>query len=427
MSSVSLIILNTYLMRYLIYLIKEVKQMKTLGSRIRMRRQQKQLTLVQLAGEQMTKGMLSLIENDKAKPSIENLHYLADALDTSVSELLGETEDEEIQLLMRIEETIRATDSLRANAQEIVNLVPKEFSFSERFSGGRLAYHVAVARTIEQQDSLVQFVHAEDVFKRLQAIDEWMDTIMMQVKLKLFHGAFEEAANVLKQKEADIRQFIMQPKPMKQLEWWHTEALLYAAIGEFSRSLACIERMITFGNKNHMYYLMNEQLRMALANSIIQFDLETFYHYLRKAQSYSAFSEDKDFKHFLWLVQMHIHTTFEVDVARALHFYHQLIEDTPGEIYQGFLHLEYGKTLFLQGKEQLALQELKKVALDPALAHPIDQLMLASTYTYQIKIAKRLKDPILLSEATYEGKLLYQKLPESVYSTQFWNEIGGKE
>ncbi len=39
--------------------------MESLGSRIRTIRKQKKLTLATLAGEHITKGMLSLIENDK--------------------------------------------------------------------------------------------------------------------------------------------------------------------------------------------------------------------------------------------------------------------------------------------------------------------------------------------------------------------------
>lgn len=41
--------------------------MESLGSRIRALRKQQGKTLADLAGERLTKGMLSLIENDKAQ------------------------------------------------------------------------------------------------------------------------------------------------------------------------------------------------------------------------------------------------------------------------------------------------------------------------------------------------------------------------
>ncbi|MDJ1156193.1 helix-turn-helix transcriptional regulator [Macrococcus caseolyticus] len=62
--------------------------MNMLGSRIRNLRKEKKLTLEALAGDYMTKGMLSLIENNKNNPSMESLEYIAERLGTSVSALL---------------------------------------------------------------------------------------------------------------------------------------------------------------------------------------------------------------------------------------------------------------------------------------------------------------------------------------------------
>ena len=51
--------------------------MSTLGERIRTLRKQQKMTLEALAGTELTKGMLSLIENNKANPSMESLNYIA--------------------------------------------------------------------------------------------------------------------------------------------------------------------------------------------------------------------------------------------------------------------------------------------------------------------------------------------------------------
>ena len=54
--------------------------MDTLGLRIRQLRKEQKLTLEALAGNKLTKGMLSLIENGKAQPSMESLSYIAERL-----------------------------------------------------------------------------------------------------------------------------------------------------------------------------------------------------------------------------------------------------------------------------------------------------------------------------------------------------------
>ncbi|TVT27020.1 helix-turn-helix transcriptional regulator [Salinicoccus cyprini] len=65
----------------------------SLGARIRQLRKERKMTLVDLAGEQITKGMLSLIENDKSKPSMETLNHIAKKLDVSIGYLTQEGDE----------------------------------------------------------------------------------------------------------------------------------------------------------------------------------------------------------------------------------------------------------------------------------------------------------------------------------------------
>ena len=66
----------------------------TLGERIKSLRKSQKLTLATLAGDEITKGMLSLIENDKSKPSMETLQHLAKRLDVSIGYLTQEGDEE---------------------------------------------------------------------------------------------------------------------------------------------------------------------------------------------------------------------------------------------------------------------------------------------------------------------------------------------
>ncbi len=64
-----------------------------LGKKIKELRKARGLTQSQLAGEQVTRNMLSSIENGSANPSLETLKYLADGLSISVSYLISEEDD----------------------------------------------------------------------------------------------------------------------------------------------------------------------------------------------------------------------------------------------------------------------------------------------------------------------------------------------
>ena len=61
-----------------------------LGEKIRKARLEKGLTQRQLAGDRITRNMLSQIENGQASPSMKTLEYLAEKLDVGVGWLLAE-------------------------------------------------------------------------------------------------------------------------------------------------------------------------------------------------------------------------------------------------------------------------------------------------------------------------------------------------
>ena len=68
---------------------------KKIGSRIRELRQKKGLTQKELAGEQITRNMLSLIENGTSCPSVGTLMYLSEKLEVPVGYFFTSSPEEE--------------------------------------------------------------------------------------------------------------------------------------------------------------------------------------------------------------------------------------------------------------------------------------------------------------------------------------------
>lgn len=73
-------------------------------------RKEQRLTLVDLAGSKITKGMLSLIENNKSKPSMDTLEYLAEELGVTVSYLTQEGDSEWTKEVLERSELYNAFD-----------------------------------------------------------------------------------------------------------------------------------------------------------------------------------------------------------------------------------------------------------------------------------------------------------------------------
>ena len=65
----------------------------TIGEKIKSARQRLSMTQSELAGDKITRNMLSAIESGKANPSMETVRFLADRLELPVSYLLSEEDD----------------------------------------------------------------------------------------------------------------------------------------------------------------------------------------------------------------------------------------------------------------------------------------------------------------------------------------------
>ena len=99
--------------------------MSTLGERIRKLRKQQKMTLEALAGTELTKGMLSLIENNKANPSMESLNYIAKQLGVEVTELLEEISGQELREVLDQAELLLNTKyyDLSDELEQVKNLI----------------------------------------------------------------------------------------------------------------------------------------------------------------------------------------------------------------------------------------------------------------------------------------------------------------
>lgn len=97
--------------------------MNELGKRIKKLRVEKGMTILELADNKMSKGMLSMIENGRANPSMESLKFIARQLGCDPQYLLGNpTPDELKSLLKKLEEAFD-----KNNDEQIINLTQNIF------------------------------------------------------------------------------------------------------------------------------------------------------------------------------------------------------------------------------------------------------------------------------------------------------------
>ena len=129
--------------------------MSTLGERIRTLRKQQKLTLEALAGDQLTKGMLSLIENNKANPSMESLSYIAERLGVEMSELLEEVSTQELREVLEKAEKLFNTkfEELTDEHKQIIALIdPYIERLTQGYEAARLLEIYSRSLYLEKRD-----------------------------------------------------------------------------------------------------------------------------------------------------------------------------------------------------------------------------------------------------------------------------------
>lgn len=393
--------------------------MKTMGERIRHLRKEKKLTLVDLAGKQMTKGMLSLIENNKATPSMENLTYLAEQLQVPIAELLGDQIDQEKQLLQKIEHLVKQDASFKKNADKVWELYDDAKPLSNQLSGARLAVFFGRSAYYQGEAIAPFFIHAEKVYLGLHATDLWVDTVITRAEFFLEERKYEEALAYFTLKYEEMKTLEVEPTPMRMLKWNFYLAVFQFALGQYTKGMETIDESMALSKSHHLYYMMNQLLRMATAVEMMTSGEDYERKYLIKLKQYAAFSEDEDLHVYIPFIEAHYYTTFVPHAKQAKELLQQVSLENTADFYHPFLYLEQGKVYFIEENYDDALQSFAAVKTLDVLEHPIDQSVLASKFTYQAKIALKTANTELLSEALTLGKAAFSSLPASFYKDEF--------
>ena len=224
--------------------------MQTLGERIRTLRKQQKMTLEALAGSELTKGMLSLIENNKAKPSMESLQYIAKQLNVDVSELLEEVSGQELRVVLEKAEHLFNThyNDLSDEYEQLIQLVEPYLP--------KIGHGYESARLLEMYSRCMYQVHKKDWEQSLNQAAELYEKLnitsrrakigIVRVMVKFQEHNYEDALHILQQERAELENTGIWIDPVSRLDFDYTETALYYAIGNYESALKLIAQAIEY-------------------------------------------------------------------------------------------------------------------------------------------------------------------------------------
>jgi len=363
----------------------------SLGARIRKLRKERKLTLEALAGDRLTKGMLSQIENEKAKPSMDSLDYIADRLGVKASELLEEVTPASIrQLLEQVEilfAEVKWGDIVRH--QEIVDLIkPSVESLPDSYEAGRLLYIYAVtqyeAGVTSWESTLLQ---ARTVFKEINLLTHWFKTYILQISILAEKRNYDLAYACILQAQEIVEQEDYQLDSREALSMTYYTSIFQLAIGEHEEGKKLINETITNAHKNQLFYQIDDMYRIGSYCAMIDHDFEQAEHMFMKLEQYQAFAERVQVDAFIFILRAHYYNNYKLNYEKALieiERYYELIHEDLEILDPNYYYAEKGKSLYLLERYEEAKAAFEHFTKIPTfISHPYDILGLNECFSYK--------------------------------------------
>ncbi|QKS70497.1 helix-turn-helix transcriptional regulator [Paenalkalicoccus suaedae] len=388
-----------------------------LGQRIRTLRKQKKLTLEALAGDQLTKGMLSLIENEKSKPSMESLTYLAERLDVTVSELLDTEDKQKLQAVLdEVEGYIPGGRYLHITHPEKIKKAIEEVlpSIGTSYESARLLHLYAFALESVNDQTWQSYI------KRAATLYENMNMVHPRVKIALFKSgilfekqSYRDSLELFLEERRIIEDFFPRIDTLSLIDLHYHEALLYYAVGEYDKAIDITESALHLSQESHIFYRTDDFYRLAATHTLFMKGNTLTNKYIFKLKKYGELTDYKfavEFYEFLNVASLIKREQFE----EARNFISEYESNKDPLLLPWFLK-EKGRLYYLNSDFEQASKILSEVNFPEYLTHPMD---LALIYEVDVILARchlHLGNVEKAREYAKKAEEIYAPLPESVF------------
>jgi transcriptional regulator with XRE-family HTH domain len=347
-----------------------------LGERIRKLRKQKKMTLEALAGTELTKGMLSLIENNKANPSMESLNYIAEQLDVEVTELLEEISSLELSRILEQAEKLYNTpfEELKVKYKQLIELIePHVDHLSQGYEAARLLelYSYSLAHE-KKQGWLDTSILAAKKYDQMNITSNRTAIGIFRAMQKFTEYDYKEALEIFLRERKEIELNHAFIDPLTRLNLDYHEAILHFAVGNSDSATRVMETAIHFSNEKRIFYLINDLYRLAAAQAMMSKNEEKLEYYSKKLKQYGEFADHMHSIMFYKFIKVTSLITENKDYSKALLVINELsAQNEMEEFFKPWFSLEKGKALYNLGRYEEALKCHNEIVI-PSLYHPFD-------------------------------------------------------
>lgn len=375
----------------------------TIGEKVRKARKEQKLTQSQLAGDEMTKSMLSQIENNNASPSMKNLRHLANKLGKPIAYFLEESYQERATIdnhdntslpIEEINQLFKEANILMdklemEKAKEILEGLLDQYTFDKKSKiygdiilmlGSCLSYLTEFERSEKYIKEAINIFENDQLY--IEAAKAYMDLALRSS----LNFNYKESLEILDKAYA-IYEKSVKEDIFFEVEFLRVKALFLSAIGNIDETLSVLNSAINMSNKTNLYYKSDDLYRLRASLYLLKEEYDSFVYNIEKARKFAEFTENNM---SLSLIEF-ILAVYENDIgnpSKALERLSQGKNFFRNDFY--FYNLEKARSLYLLERYYEALEMSNKIDYSQPIIHTADFLNLWRGKVYEGLILHKL-------------------------------------
>ncbi|MED3037475.1 helix-turn-helix transcriptional regulator [Bacillus tropicus] len=392
--------------------------MATLGEKIKALRKEKKLTQTELAGSEMTKSMLSQIENGKATPSMKTLQYIAEKLECETSFLLEEDDVEIVAIIQKMEPLIKANKCDEVY-ETLLPIVQKELPLT--LNTARLYKQFITGAAVMNDYNIEYYVEtAVSIFEKYTLYRESTETKLLFYYMLFKQKKYKECLQMITRIRDEYKAKNLEMDLITHIQLYLKEAIILLAYGNYEKCEKVILDALAFSKKHQVYYKTDEFYRILSYQKIITTDKEQYLYYIKKSEQFAIFTEDTLSAAIIDILKAYYYNTITNEYTIALEHLEQFREKLKDEpIFQddGLYYLEKGKSLYGLKRYKDALETLKHATIPDYMSHPLDQSWLLTAGSYRALCYIELQDKKSALKEAKEAVQAIDSYPDSIFSS----------
>ena len=358
--------------------------MEQLGERIKRLRKERKMTLADVAGNRLTKGMLSLIENGKANPSMESLQYIASQLRIDTSELVQSNENNSLrEVLLQAENIGQELSSTFSKEKEeelkqqllqlIKPLLEDGYLNGNTYEEARLfeIYYRTLYLTTGELDN-TQFERLAIMYEKLHAFSRTLKVYSAMCVADFNNRNFEQALNILLEGEKKLQQYEYFIDDLEKLDFYYNIMVIYAALNNEKKAEHYINLALEISKKKKVFYRISDFYRFIFYVHLQKNENDKCHYYLEKIKLLAELMEDplelmtKD----ILVLTYYNYVTKEYEKVLQYEIPEERLEIIGGAA--AFLNTQKGIAYYQLQQYTEAFNAVKELSIPEFSNHPID-------------------------------------------------------